>query len=148
MQHTNKFIAFAILCTMLFSFMACNNKSRKVTEEDILNNLTEGAKLEVQSIQKQLPLDLGNDLTMTACQFIEVEKVFEYTVSVQEATAHVIKTDPDAFVNSAKPAMISSLTANRQTSTALQYDFIFKYIYTDSQGNDLCRITISQNDLE
>jgi hypothetical protein len=79
------------------------------------------------------------------------EKVLEYVIAIEG----VHELD-DVTVEELKEAMVASFTLGDDISTLEKfsvktilktYDYSLRYIYTNTEGNELCKIEISKSDL-
>ncbi|MDR0799237.1 MAG: hypothetical protein LBN18_05725 [Dysgonamonadaceae bacterium] len=125
-----------------------NNPLPEDSDDEITIGLIESSKLEVQSIQKMLPLEMGNGITMTTVRFLEDGLIDEYTCTLQGEVEETAKKDVNAFIANSKPAMIKNLTGTLATMNCLEHGFSYRYIYNDSKGNPICTIDITKEDIE
>ncbi len=122
-----------------FIFMSCSN--------DIAEQLNK----EAQSMKAQCPMEQGNGVIMTDVNFYKSEKVLEYVCSIDG-----VESLDAATVETMKKAMVESLSTGSEV-TAFEkfsvntiiktYDYRFRYLFTDTDGNKLCTIDITKYDL-
>ena len=127
---------FLVVMVLPFVLMSCGN--------DIANQL----KKEMRTIKSQCPQYQGNGVTMTDANFYENEKVLEYVASIEG-----VESIDDATVANMKQAIVSALSVEISAIESLSvkavlktYDYRYRYIYTDMEGNILCEIEISKYD--
>jgi hypothetical protein len=136
MKKINKLFLILIL-VLPFVLMSCGNS--------VANQLRE----ETQNLKRQLPQYQGNGLTMTDANFYENEKVLEYIGSIEGVeyldsyTVGAMKENIiDVFNND------GSAFEKMSVETIMKiYGYRFRYIYTDTEGNNLCTIEITKDDL-
>ncbi len=122
-----------------FMFAYCNNFSGQLNAE---------LKKEMQSLKNQCPQDQGSGVIITDVNFYENEKILEYISSI-EGVEYI---DEDG-VKSMKAAIVGSFSVDVSSfekfsiKTVLKNGYRFRYIYTDVEGNKLCEIDITKDDL-
>ena len=134
MKNAGKFLMFVILPLV---FMSCGN------------GLIGQLKANMEMIKSQCPQDQGNGVILVDANFYEDEKVLEYISSIEGRDSI-----DDATVERMREAMIEALSSDVSAFEKFSvktimntYDYRFRYIYTDIEGNSLCKIEITKNDL-
>lgn len=133
---TKKIILVAFILP-LFLLAACKD------------TIADQLKEEVATLKSQCPADQGNGVTMKDVNFYEGEKVLEYVCSLEG-----VESIDASIIQTMKAAMVESLKSNVSEFGKLsvkvileQYDYRFRYIYEDTDGNKLCQIEINKYDL-
>ncbi|MDR0230859.1 MAG: hypothetical protein LBI82_01925 [Dysgonamonadaceae bacterium] len=135
MKNTNKF--FMMLMALPFVLMSCGN------------SISDQIKKEMLSMKSQCPQYLSEGLIMTDVNFYENEKVMEYIYSIEG-----LEYLGDSFTEVMKEGLIeafsSDISAYEKFSvkTILKGGYRFRYIYNDAEGNNLCKIDITKDDLQ
>ncbi|MDL2262001.1 hypothetical protein LJC11_00675 [Bacteroidales bacterium OttesenSCG-928-I21] len=127
-----------IILSLPILLLACGN-----------DNVAKQLKNEMQSLKEQCPQYLGDGLVMTDVNFYEAEKILEYVCSIEG----IYYLEP-SLIDEMKESMLDSFDNDISLfeelsikTTIKQYDYTFRYIYTDIDGNELCTIDIDKNDL-
>lgn len=113
------------------------------------NSITDQLKQEMQKIKNQCPQYMGNGLTMTDANFYEIEKVLEFITSIEgmeSLDASMVEEMKKAIVESFS-SDVSAFEKFSVNTISKTYDYRFRYIYTDTEGNKLCEIEITKYDL-
>jgi hypothetical protein len=124
-----------------------NNALPENVDEAIVEGLIASTKFEVQSMQKHLPTDMGNGVSMTAVRFIENERTNEYTATLTGELEKTAKADIDAYAYNTRLGLINSLKNNTAVLLHFTHGFTFRYIYNDSKGNHLFSVDITEDDI-
>ena len=138
MKRVNKFLMLLMALPLVF-FMSCNN------------SVSEQLKKEMQILKQQCPQDQGYGVVMTDVNFYENEKVLEYVCSlegVDELDDDTIANMKEAIKSDFKNGSDISAFEKLSVKTVLKtYSYKFRYIYTDTEGNILCTIEITKDDI-
>lgn len=136
MKKASKF--FLALMVIPFVFISCGN------------NIAKQLKEEMKTLKSQCPQDQGNGVTLTDVNFYEKEKVLEYVCSI----AGMDSLDASITILM-KEAMVEALSSGVSISEKISintimktYDYRFRYIYNNLEGNKLCEIEITKSDLK
>jgi hypothetical protein len=139
MKKNSKQIILLLMAFPLI-FMSCGN--------DVSTQL----KKEMQSMKDACPQYQGNGVTMTDVNFYENEKVMEYIASIEgvdslDATTINLMKQGIVGVFNGEDATLSGFEKFSVKTVLKTYGYKFRYIYTDTEGNKLCEIVISKDDL-
>jgi hypothetical protein len=115
------------------------------TDEEILQELIEIAKLELISLKRQIPIDNGNGIIISSCEILENEKMYDYVFLLDEETEKHVKSNMDSFREQSLLNVKSALNNDPATKTYLRYGMSFRYTYKGSNGNMLCTFTINKD---
>ena len=112
------------------------------------NSIALQLKKEMQSLKEQCPLYQGDGVTITDVNFHEGEKVLEYAISI-EGVEFLDAATVDEMKKTIVGALSSDISAFEKFSVkaVLKNGYKFHYIYTDEDGNTLCEIDITKDDL-
>jgi hypothetical protein len=113
-------------------------------------SIADGIREEMKTQKSQCPQDMGEGITMTDANFYENEKILEFVASIEGIEPVDIDDDViDAMKAGIVEAFKSDISAFEKFSvkTILNFDYKYRYIYTDIDGNKLCTIEITKHDL-
>jgi hypothetical protein len=105
--------------------------------------MLEMAKLEVKSIQRQLPIDYGNGFLLGSCDILEKEKMYDYVFLLNEEAEKQAKSDLELFREQSMSNIKNTLRNDPATKMHLKYGMSFGYTYKDSKGETICTFIIS-----
>lgn len=111
-------------------------------------NIAASLRKEVEEMKRQCPIDQGEGVILTDVNFFETEKILEYVCSIEDA--YFVDEETVAAM---KDAMVEALSTETSAferfsvKSILKQGYIFRYIFTDIDGDMLCSIVISKNDL-
>jgi hypothetical protein len=126
-------IQIIFLTALSFIFISCNNASHVASQ----------MREEIQTIKNVCPQYQGNGVTITDANFYESEKVLEYVYSIEN-----VKSIDASTIAEMKKLLIKELEKEEPVYEILKnYDYRMRYIYTDTEGNELCNIEITKYDL-
>ena len=104
-------------------------------------------KSEIEKLKKQCPIDQGDGVMITDVNFFEKEKIVEYITSI----AGVDSIEPE-LVEEMKTAMVSNISNELSAKdklpvmSFLKQGYVFRYIFTNVENKELCRLVISEQD--
>ena len=125
-----------ILTALPFIFISCGN------------SFAEQIKREMQTLKSQCPQYQGDGITITDANFYESEKILEYVCSI-EGVEYIEADIVEEMKKGIVEALISDVSAFEKYSVkiALKNGYRYRYIYTDTSGNELCEIEVTKDDL-
>ncbi len=110
-------------------------------------NTASDLKKEIEQLKLQCPIDQGEGVVITDVNFFEKEKVVEYTTSIDGVDV----IEPE-LVEEMKRAMVSSISQElalkdkMSVTSFLKQGYVFRYIFTNTNNEELCRMHISEAD--
>ena len=111
------------------------------------NETAADLKSEIEKLKKQCPIDQGDGVMITDVNFFEKEKIVEYITSI----AGVDSIEPE-LVEEMKTAMVSNISNELSAKdklpvmSFLKQGYVFRYIFTNVENKELCRLVISEQD--
>ena len=111
------------------------------------NETAPDLKSEIEKLKKQCPIDQGDGVMITDVNFFEKEKIVEYITSI----AGVDSIEPE-LVEEMKTAMVSNISNELSAKdklpvmSFLKQGYVFRYIFTNVENKELCRLVISEQD--
>jgi hypothetical protein len=113
------------------------------TDEEILEGIMEGAKLEMKSVKRQLPIDYDNGFTLRSCDLSENEKIYDYVFLLSGDTEKYARSDKNSFREESQQGIRTMLNNDPATKLLLKYGMSFRYTYMDNEGDMICTFTIN-----
>jgi hypothetical protein len=110
-------------------------------------NTASDLKKEIEKLKLQCPIDQGEGVVITDVNFFEKEKVVEYTTSIEG----VDSIEPE-LVEEMKRAMVSNISQELalkdkiSVTSFLKQGYVFRYIFTNTDNQEMCRLHISEVD--
>jgi tRNA(Ser,Leu) C12 N-acetylase TAN1 len=141
MKIANRFfIVLTVLMVLPFVFMSCGDSF----DEQLKNQLKE----EMESLKSKCPEYQGDGVTIVDVNFYENEKILEFISLIEgveylgdDDVAEIKKTMVEIFRNDVSALEKFSI------KVALNRGYRYRYIYSDVNGNKLCEIDITKDDL-
>lgn len=97
-------------------------------------------KAQVEEVNRQCPMKMGNGLTMERCEAAE-NKTLKYYISMSKSAAQQI-----TFDDATKASMVASLKALPQFKQMKELGISYHYIYSDEDKNEVGEFKISPED--
>jgi hypothetical protein len=125
---------FSIIAVLLLSFVfiQCKDAKDKV--------ITKFLELQVEQVNKQCPMDIGNGLTMDQCT-IEGNKTLKYSFTVADEIAGQLK-----ITDEMKPAVVQAIKNLPELKQFEQFEVSFLYSYYDTNKKLLGEIKVTPED--
>lgn len=137
-----------IIATILIIFVvifSCNKMISSKLKEDINNSPAMesfGAKMEIKNIaemmSKQLPQSLDENTNAIKIEYLQNDNLLVFYYEVKNVTKEDIETN----ISSLKSDQIKFIKTNPDNSVYLKAEVAFKYIYSNSNGEELGSYTI------
>jgi hypothetical protein len=111
------------------------------------NETAEDLKSEIEKLKKQCPIDQGGVVIITDVNFLEKEKIVEYVTSIEG-----VESIEAELVEEMKTAMVSNISQELSAKdklpvmSFLKQGYVFRYIFTNLENKELCRLVISEKD--
>ncbi|MDR1963566.1 MAG: hypothetical protein LBQ50_07285 [Planctomycetaceae bacterium] len=124
--------------------LVSENQIGDVADDSLINQL----KKELKSMKDALPINLDNGVTIINVRLLEKEKVIENTIALTG-----VKSMNDSTIQIQKQIMAKTLLNRYDSASSLirlmkDYGFKYNYIYTTPDGDKLCEISITKDDLK
>ena len=134
--------SIVLIYVVVFS---CNKIISDKLENDIHNSpamANIGAKMEMKNVAemmtKKLPQAIDTNTTAIKVEYLETENTIVYYYEVN----HVTKEDVETKISSLKTNQIEFIKTNPDNGVYIKAEVTFKYIYSNSNGEELGSFTI------